>query len=135
MVPLRVAALTCVLLEPLTAVAAWDPPGWRLPPPREAVLGPTNPAVVALTWAVRGYQRTVSRVDGNRCPSSPTCSQYAVQALGQHGPLLGTALTAGRLISEADEAAFAARIRIDGRWRIYSPLHDDLAFLGVPLDP
>jgi hypothetical protein len=84
---------------------------------------------------VRAYQATVSRVDGDRCPSSPTCSQYAIQALGEHGPLLGTALTAGRLISEADEPAFAARIRIGGRWRIYSPLEDDLAFLGRPLAP
>lgn len=132
---LRVATLMCVLLAPLIAGASGEPPGWRLPPPGEAPLGSTNPAAVALTWAVRGYQHTVSRVDGDRCPSYPTCSQYAVQALRQHGPLLGTALTAGRLISEADEAAFAARIRIDGRWRIYSPLHDDLAFLGESLEP
>jgi hypothetical protein len=128
-------ALTCLLLAPPVAGAAWDPPGWRLPPPREATRGPTNPAAVALTWAVRSYQNTASRVDDDRCPSYPTCSQYAVQALHRHGPLLGTALTAGRLISEADEAAFAARIRIDGRWRIYAPLRDDLAFLGVPLAP
>ena len=132
---LRAATLICVLLAPLVSGVAWEPPGWRLPSLRDAPLGPTNPAAVALTWAVRCYQHTVSRVDGDRCPSFPTCSQYAVQALSQHGPLLGTVLTAGRLISEGDEAAFAARIRIEGRWRIYSPLRDDLAFLGVPLEP
>jgi hypothetical protein len=55
--------------------------------------------------------------------------------VGRHGPLLGAALTAGRLIGEADEAAFAPRIRIDGTWRIYSPVEDDLAFLRGRLDP
>ena len=114
---------------------AWDPPGWRRaapPPPRELVDGP---AALPLRWAVRAYQSTVSRVDGDRCPSHPSCSAYALEAVGRHGPLLGAALTAGRLIGEADEAAFAPRIRIDGTWRIYSPVEDDLAFLRGRLDP
>ena len=125
------------LLLAATAAEAsgWSPPGWNPVPAAKTEIGATNPAAVVLTWAVRGYQRTVSRVDGDRCPSHPTCSQYAVQALREHGPLLGTALTAGRLISEADEAAFAARIRIGDRWRIYSPVADDLAFMGRPLEP
>ena len=119
----------------VAAGAGWEPPGWRPAPAREAVIGPTNPAAVVLTWAVRGYQNTASRVDGDRCPSYPSCSHYAVEALRRHGPLLGTALTAGRLLSEANEGAFAARIRIGDRWLIYSPVEDDLAFLGRPLEP
>ncbi len=101
-------------------------------PSREPVAGP---AALPLRWAVRAYQSTVSRVDGDRCPSHPSCSAYALEAVGRHGPLLGVALTAGRLIGEADEAAFAPRIRIDGTWRIYSPVEDDLAFLRGRLDP
>ena len=129
------AALTWVALLPAAAGASWEPSGWHLPPQSEPAIGSTNPAALALTWAVRGYQNTASRVDGDRCPSYPSCSHYAVEALRHHGPFLGTTLTAGRLISEADEAAFAPRIRIGDRWLIYSPLKDDLAFLGKRLEP
>ena len=132
---LRGAAFVSVLLAPLVAGAAWEPPGWRRAAADEATVGGTNPAALALSWAVRAYQQTVSRVDGDRCPSSPTCSQYAVQALREHGPLLGPVLTAGRLIAEADAAAFAPRIYIGGQWRIYSPVSDDLAFWRGPLAP
>ncbi|MEW6487302.1 MAG: membrane protein insertion efficiency factor YidD [Thermodesulfobacteriota bacterium] len=88
-----------------------------------------------LMWAVRLFQTTVSRVDGPRCPSYPTCSAYAVEALREHGPVLGIALTAGRLLSDADEAAFSPRIFVGGRWRVYAPVEDDLAFLRGRLDP
>jgi len=132
---LRRAAFASALLAPLAAGAAWEPPGWRTPAAEEAPVGGTNPAALALSWAVRAYQQTVSRVDGDRCPSYPTCSQYAVEALWEHGPLVGPVLTAGRLISEADAAAFAPRIHIGGQWRIYSPLSDDLAFWRGPLAP
>jgi hypothetical protein len=74
-------------------------------------------------------------VDGDRCPSSPTCSAYAREAVGEHGFLLGFALTAGRLVAEADEAGFAARVFVGGGWKVYSPVEDDLAFLKGRLDP
>jgi len=112
----------------------WAPRGW-VRPALDPGPGPTNPASLPLGWALRFYRATVSRVDGNRCPSHPTCSAYAVQAVREHGPLLGFLLTAGRLVSEADEAAFAPRIRVGGRWKVYSPVDDDLAFLRGRLDP
>jgi hypothetical protein len=49
--------------------------------------------------------------------------------------LLGLTLTAGRLVSEADEAAFSPRIHVGGKWRVYAPVEDDLAFLRGRLDP
>lgn len=128
------ALLPCLLLAPAPARPGWDPPGWAAAPPREE-RGSTNPASVALGWAVQAYRATVSRVDGDRCPSYPTCSAYALEAVGRHGALLGAVLTAGRLLGEADEAAFAPRIFVDGRWRIYAPVDDDLAFLRGRLDP
>lgn len=126
-------AATLALLLPSVA-PAWDPPGWRVSNSGPAD-GPTGPAAVPFGWAVGFYRATVSRVDGDRCPSYPTCSAYAGQALRLHGPLLGLALTANRLLSEADEAAFAPRIRVGGRWRVYAPVEDDLAFLRGRLDP
>jgi hypothetical protein len=77
----------------------------------------------------------VSRIDGDRCPSYPTCSSYALEALREHGPLLGLVLTAGRLVSEADEAAFSPRIYAGGQWKVYAPVEDDLAFLRGRLEP
>lgn len=131
----RLLLALCLLGAPVLAQGGWDPPGWRYPagPSREA--GPTNPASVALEWALKAYRSTVSRVDGDRCPSHPTCSQYALEAVRSHGPALGVVLTAGRLQSEGDEAAFAPRIFVGGRWKVYSPVEDDLAFFRGPLEP
>jgi hypothetical protein len=133
MTRLILATLAAFLVATI-ADAGWDPPGWRRPPPRE-VEASTNPAAVPLMWAVRLFQTTASRVDGPRCPSYPTCSAYAVESLGEHGPVLGFALTAGRLLSDADEAAFSPRIFVGGKWRVYAPVEDDLAFLKGGLDP
>ena len=132
-----VALATFAALQVCTASAAkasWDPPGWRKPPAQEESL-PTSPAALPALWSVRFFRGFISPVDGDRCPSYPTCSAYALQAVGEHGFLLGTLLTAGRLVAEADEAAFAARIRLGGSWKVYSPVEDDLAFLRGRLAP
>ena len=113
---------------------AWDPPGWRKPPAREESLV-TNPASLLPLWGVGFFRTFVSPVDGDRCPSYPTCSAYALQAVGEHGFVLGVLLTAGRLVAESDEAAFAPRIRVGGQWKVYSPVEADLAFLGRGLEP
>lgn len=134
--PRSAAAGTLVLLALAAGdpAAAWDPPGWRRAPPPEPSL-PTAPAGLLPLWAVEFFRAVVSPVDGDRCPSEPTCSAYAVQALRSQGPLLGSLLTAGRLLAEADEAAFAPRIFVAGRWKVYAPVADDLAFLRGPLAP
>ncbi|MEW6489036.1 MAG: membrane protein insertion efficiency factor YidD [Thermodesulfobacteriota bacterium] len=136
---LVIGTAALLLLAPAPVQGAWDPPGWRRPDAEAAAparaQGSTSAAGVALEWAVRAYRATVSRVDGDRCPSHPTCSQYALEAVRHHGPLLGAVLTAGRLQAEADEAAFAPRIFVGGRWKVYSPVEDDLAFLRGRLEP
>lgn len=38
---------------------------------------------------VRIYQYTISPMLGPRCRFTPTCSQYAVEALAKHGALKG----------------------------------------------
>ena len=50
-----------------------------------------------LQLLVRGYQRAVSPLFGPRCRFLPTCSEYAFEALGEHGALTGTWLTLRRL--------------------------------------
>jgi putative membrane protein insertion efficiency factor len=51
-----------------------------------------------LVLLVRGYQRAVSPLLGDRCKYHPTCSQYAVDALREHGALRGTFLAAWRVL-------------------------------------
>jgi hypothetical protein len=46
---------------------------------------------------VRGYQRAVSPLFAPRCRFLPTCSEYAYEALGEHGALKGSWLTLRRL--------------------------------------
>lgn len=50
--------------------------------------------LLALVWA---YQRLLSPLKPPSCRFTPTCSEYAAQALRKHGPLQGTKLAIKRL--------------------------------------
>ena len=50
--------------------------------------------VLGALWV---YKSTLSPLIGNQCRFQPTCSQYAAQAMIDHGPVRGVWLTAGRL--------------------------------------
>ena len=47
---------------------------------------------------LRVYQRTLSPLLGPRCKYYPSCSDYAVQAIGRYGILRGSVLAAWRLL-------------------------------------
>jgi uncharacterized protein len=47
---------------------------------------------------LRGYQRWVSPLLGARCKYYPSCSEYAVQAIGRYGILRGSVLATWRLV-------------------------------------
>ena len=47
---------------------------------------------------VRFYQLCISPMLPPACRFTPTCSQYAVEALSVHGPLRGTWLTIKRIM-------------------------------------
>lgn len=51
-----------------------------------------------LMGLVRGYRFFLSPWLGSACRFSPTCSQYALQALSRHGPAAGSYLAARRLL-------------------------------------
>jgi len=51
-----------------------------------------------LVGLVQGYRLLLKPWLGNACRFEPTCSAYALQALDQHGALLGAALGAGRVL-------------------------------------
>ncbi len=51
-----------------------------------------------LVALVRLYQKTVSPLKPPSCRFTPTCSQYAIEALGEWGLIVGTALTIWRIL-------------------------------------
>jgi uncharacterized protein len=47
---------------------------------------------------VKSYRLVLKPWLGNACRFEPTCSAYALQALEQHGAVVGATLTAGRVL-------------------------------------
>ena len=54
-------------------------------------------AALPLIAAVKFYQLCISPLTPPSCRFTPTCSQYAVEALRKHGPFKGGWLTLRRL--------------------------------------
>ena len=50
-----------------------------------------------LLAAIRGYRYLLSPWWGGQCRFSPTCSEYAMQAIGEHGSLQGSWLAMRRV--------------------------------------
>ena len=58
----------------------------------------TGKVAAALMSVLRAYQRWVSPALPPTCRYTPTCSQYAIEALAQRGLFVGTALAAWRVL-------------------------------------
>lgn len=71
------------------------------------------------------YQRFISPMDGDRCPLYPTCSQYSIEAIRRHGPVVGLIMTADRLIHEADERHLSQAAMVGSRMRFLDSLNDN----------
>lgn len=72
------------------------------------------------------FRDHISAVDGDRCPSVPTCSVYSVQAFKKHGFFKGWMMTVDRLIHEGkEETAVSPLIYSNGKWRIYDPVKNN----------
>jgi hypothetical protein len=52
----------------------------------------------------------------------PTCSQYSVEAVRKHGPVVGIVMTADRIIHELDEQDHAPLIKVWSRYRYADPV-------------
>ena len=69
-----------------------DSPG----PVTEQITLSRLPALLA-RGLIRAYQLTLSPFIGNQCRFHPSCSNYALEAIGTHGALKGSWLTLCRL--------------------------------------
>jgi putative membrane protein insertion efficiency factor len=52
----------------------------------------------ALMVPIRGYQKFISPALPPSCRFTPSCSQYALEAVAKHGAVRGTWLAARRLV-------------------------------------
>jgi len=123
--------LLLTLIRPAAVSLAGEDPmrgPWNQPPTGALTSSPPrsqetrSPAASFFRLLVTFFQRVISPVDGDRCPSYPTCSAYSIQAYEQHGAVLGTLMTVDRLFHEDSEAEFAPIIEVYGVRRIYDPL-------------
>ena len=55
----------------------------------------TTPVMAA---PIRFFQRYLSGADGHRCPMTPSCSSYALQAMKRHGAVKGWIMACDRLM-------------------------------------
>ena len=78
------------------------------------------------TWFVSFYRAHISPVDGDRCPSVPSCSSYCNMAINKHGFLIGWMMTVDRLIHEGEaETAVSPTVLSEGKWKIYDPVENN----------
>ena len=81
-----------------------------------------SPPAQLLRLGIQGFRKYVSAVDGDRCPMTPTCSAYSLQAIEMHGFIVGVLMTADRLIHEMDETALAPAVMVQGETRFSDPV-------------
>ncbi len=97
---------------------------------RTAPSGPSERPVpsVASTpflWLLTFYQKTIGPVVSGRCNMYPTCSQYSVESIKKHGPVVGIVMTADRMIHEMDEQKYAPLVWVGSRFRYADPVKDN----------
>jgi len=56
-----------------------------------------NPAAALLRGLIRGYQLLLSPILPAACRFQPTCSAYAIEAIGRHGAVMGGWLAVRRV--------------------------------------
>jgi len=82
------------------------------------------------------YQNHISGADGSRCPMSPSCSEYAAQALEKHGPVMGWIMVFDRVMRcGRSETGLAPKKRFNGELRTHDPvLANDFWWFTPPED-
>lgn len=67
---------------------------------------------------IRLYQKYISPLLGHNCRFTPTCSQYAIEALQVHGALKGSILAVWRILRCNPFGKFGQDpVPPKGRWR------------------
>jgi len=51
-----------------------------------------------LIYVIRLYQKYLSPYKGTKCPYSPSCSNYGIEAIKEHGAIKGFFMTCWRIL-------------------------------------
>lgn len=79
----------------------------------------------AFALMLRAYQLTLSGQDNVKCPMYPSCSRYAMEAYAAYGPVVGTLMTAERLLRDHGMGHERYRtIQVGGRVLLHDPPSD-----------
>ena len=81
---------------------------------------------------LKAYQNGFSRMMSSKCPMWPSCSAYSLDAVGKHGFLRGTLLTADRLFHEGSIQRTAKRVPVGEQLRYWDPVEDNVVWKGTP---
>jgi hypothetical protein len=129
-----------LLAAPAKAVSAdpWGPwsvsedapamltqPDRKVPSPGPLERPERTIAATPFLWMLTFYQKTIGPVVSGRCPMYPTCSQYSVEAIHRHGPVVGIVMTADRMMHELDEQDHAPLVKVGGRYRYSDPVRNN----------
>ena len=71
------------------------------------------------------YQRTISPINGDRCPMYPSCSTYSVQSIKKHGFVLGSIMAAARLTQERGEIKVSPIIIANDSKLFFDPVENN----------
>jgi len=66
--------------------------------PQASSLPPQEDSIPVMAAPIRFFQRYLSGADGHRCPMTPSCSSYALQAVQRHGSIKGWIMASDRLM-------------------------------------
>jgi putative component of membrane protein insertase Oxa1/YidC/SpoIIIJ protein YidD len=79
-------------------------------------LGPTSTFDATARLWLGAWRHLIAPADGARCGFYPSCSHYAAEALREHGPLRGAALTTARLMRPQDAWRYPVCVAGDRRF-------------------
>ena len=72
--------------------------GPALAGPPQSVPSTQREAAPVMAAPIRLFQKYLSGADGHRCPMTPSCSSYAIQAMQRHGAIKGWIMASDRLM-------------------------------------
>jgi uncharacterized protein len=82
--------------------------------------------VPAAAMPIRLFQKYLSRVDGDRCAMTPSCSHYAQLAIRRHGALMGWIMTCDRLLRDGhDELKHSPMVMTRAGIRCLDPVENN----------
>jgi putative component of membrane protein insertase Oxa1/YidC/SpoIIIJ protein YidD len=116
----------CLLVSGPWLACCFSPVETRADEPTSSAVENSKGKTNVGTWLVGFYKETVSRVDGDRCPSEPSCSEYSLQAFRKHGFFIGWVMTVDRLIHEGTEETKVSPVVFSGgKKKIYDPVENN----------